>query len=129
MGDAVPWSYEEMERQIEWETYFISKCDIFSMYFAGGDSVQPICLFELGKYGFGKIYYYRRFVITVDSEYKRKDDVTIQTNIAMKNDAELQNHVDIEVCSSEYNPSWYRHFERISVAINRNVSCGDWVQF
>ena len=37
------------ERQIEWEFDMIERCDVFTMYFAGGESDQPICMYELGR--------------------------------------------------------------------------------
>jgi len=75
------------ERQIEWEFDMIERCDVFSMYFAGGDSLQPVCMYELGrniirmqnKYPNSWRY---RIVITCDENYKRLNDVLVQTRLA-----------------------------------------------
>ena len=75
------------ERQIEWEFDMLEKCDVFTMYFAGGESDQPICMYELGrniekmKQRFPKTWKERIF-ITCDSTYKRVKDVIIQTGLA-----------------------------------------------
>lgn len=75
------------ERQIEWEFDMLEKCDVFTMYFAGGESDQPICMYELGrniekfKQRFPKTWNERIF-ITCDKSYKRLNDVIVQTRLA-----------------------------------------------
>jgi hypothetical protein len=75
------------EKQIEWEFDMLEKCDMFTMYFAGGESDQPICMYELGrnietmKKKFATTWP-KRIVITCDSSYKRVNDVIIQTRLA-----------------------------------------------
>ena len=75
------------ERQIEWEFDMIEKCDMFTMYFSGGESDQPICMYELGrnlermKQKFPGTWT-ERIVITCDSSYKRLNDVLVQTSLA-----------------------------------------------
>jgi len=78
------------ERQIEWEFDMIERCDLFAMYFAGGESDQPICMYELGrniermKERFPQTWY-DRIIITCDSTYKRLTDVIVQTRLATDN--------------------------------------------
>lgn len=76
-------------RQISWEFKMLENCDIFSMYFCGSESVQPICMYELGR---NIVRMQNRFptsdewghriVITADPKYKRYKDVFIQGNLA-----------------------------------------------
>lgn len=73
--------------QIEWEFYMLEQCDIFTMYFASGDSVQPICLYELGRYICRMQMRFpndweERIIITSDFDYKRYWDVYYQVNLA-----------------------------------------------
>lgn len=75
------------ERQVEWEFDMLERCDVFTMYFAGGESDQPICMYELGrnierfKERFPNTWKDRIF-ITCDKSYKRLNDVLIQTRLA-----------------------------------------------
>lgn len=75
--------------QIEWEFNELNHMDIFSMYFAKSEkSVQPICMYELGRHltlmpiRFPKDWT-NRVIISVDPEYSRKNDVYIQTELAV----------------------------------------------
>ena len=75
------------ERQIEWEFDMLERCDMFTMYFAGGESDQPICMYELGRNILKMRYEYpttwkERIVITCDSSYRRLNDVLVQTRLA-----------------------------------------------
>lgn len=76
--------------QITWEFEALEKCDIFSMYFADADSDQPICMYELGRniarmqMRFPNTWMYR-IVITADQNYRRFNDVEIQTKLATDN--------------------------------------------
>lgn len=75
------------EAQIEWEFNWLEKCDIFSMYFAGGESVQPICMYELGRNLVRMQMRYpldwdNRLVINVAPDCKRKFDVVQQVKHA-----------------------------------------------
>ena len=77
----------ETQKQIEWEFDMIENCDVFTMYFAGGESDQPICMYELGRNILKMQYEYPkswkdRIVITCNSNYKRLNDVLIQTSLA-----------------------------------------------
>lgn len=76
--------------QIHWEFQALEKMDIFSMYFCSGESVQPICLYELGRNLVRMQMRYPidwkdRIVISVEDGYKRKQDVFIQTQLACDN--------------------------------------------
>ena len=74
-------------QQISWEFKWLQKMDIFSMFFTAGESDQPICMYELGRnlqrmatrfpQDFGE-----RIVISCDPNYKRAQDVKIQTELA-----------------------------------------------
>jgi len=75
------------ERQIEWEFNMLERCNVFTMYFAGGESDQPICMYELGRNILRMRQKYpttwkERIVITCDSNYKRLNDVLVQTRLA-----------------------------------------------
>lgn len=73
--------------QIKWEFKQLEKMDIFSMYFCGGDSDQPICMYELGRnivrmQNRFPADWRNRIVISVEEGYKRKEDVIVQTHLA-----------------------------------------------
>lgn len=76
------------EEQIYWEYKWLEECDIFSMYFASGESDQPICMYELGR---NILRMQQKFMvswkdhlaISVEDGYKRKNDVLIQTRLAI----------------------------------------------
>ena len=59
--------------QIKWEHKCLEKCDICSFFFPASESVQPITLYELGKY-------LRKYnsVVGIQEGYKRAEDVKIQ---------------------------------------------------
>lgn len=69
--------------QIYWEFHALEECDIFSMYFAGSESDQPICMYELGrnvvrmKEKFPQSWKHR-IIVSIEDGYKRKNDVNIQ---------------------------------------------------
>jgi hypothetical protein len=73
--------------QIEWEFDNLSRMDIFSMYFCKGESDQPICMYELGRYISEMqkrfpIDWEERIIISVEKGYKRAKDVIVQTGLA-----------------------------------------------
>lgn len=75
------------ERQIEWEFDMIERSDVFTMYFAGGESDQPICMYELGRNLLRMRYEYpttwkERIVITCNKDYKRLNDILTQVRLA-----------------------------------------------
>ena len=74
--------------QIQWEFDYLEQCNIFSMYFDGPTkSDQPICFYELGrniermKMKFPDDWD-KRIIITGNYQFKRIDDVVIQTMLA-----------------------------------------------
>ena len=79
------------EEQITWEYRYLSKCDIFSMYFCAGESDQPICMYELGRYGSG---WGNIPVISVEDGYKRAKDVQIQIKLALNSDSWIHMNAD-----------------------------------
>lgn len=75
------------EEQITWEFNKLKEADIISFWFSRG-SLNPIVLYELGKWGFGnnkKIFNKKRILVGIDPEYERKQDVKIQTRLANPN--------------------------------------------
>ena len=73
--------------QIKWEYKMLEQCDIFSMYFSAGESDQPICMYELGRNILRMQMRFpadweKRIIISVEDEYKRKQDVFIQVGFA-----------------------------------------------
>lgn len=78
------------EEQIKWEFRMLEQCDIFSMYFSGGESDQPICMYELGR-NIVRIQnkfpasWDKRIVVTSSPNYRRYKDVIIQTTLATNN--------------------------------------------
>ena len=91
--------------QITWEFQYLSNVDIFSMYFVGGDQIQPICMYELGRY---TKPYGDQQVISVEMDYVRKNDVVIQVALASKG-----------VTTVHTNASPYLHAKHIFETINR----------
>lgn len=76
------------QEQIEWEFYWLERMDVFSMYFSAGESVQPICMYELGRNLCRMVDkgLANRCVISVEDGYKRAKDVIIQTRLATGQD-------------------------------------------
>ena len=75
--------------QIEWEYEAIERSTIFSMFFADGESVQPISLYELGrKVGSFADHYISipdyKLIVTIVNGYKKAFDVVAQLELATK---------------------------------------------
>ena len=77
------------EEQIDWEFRYLEQADIFSMYFAHSEkSVQPICMYELGR-NIARMQmrhpnsFLNRLVIGCEEDYSRKNDVVIQSSLAI----------------------------------------------
>ena len=73
--------------QILWEYTRLEQMDIFSMYFCDDNSDQPICMYELGRnivrmQNRFPTDWEKRIIISVESGYKRKNDVIIQSGLA-----------------------------------------------
>lgn len=76
----------EAFNQISWEFNTLEKCDIFSMYFVGSESDQPICMYELGRNVVRMKEKYprswkHRIIVSIEDGYKRADDVNIQLSL------------------------------------------------
>jgi hypothetical protein len=75
------------QQQISWEFNWLQKMDVFSMLFSAGESDQPICMYELGR-NLQRMAmrfptdFAERIVISCDPNYKRAQDVKIQTQLA-----------------------------------------------
>lgn len=91
--------------QITWEYQYLNQVDIFSMYFVGGDQIQPICMYELGRY---TKPYGDTQVISVETDYIRKNDVIIQVALATRG-----------LTTVHDGTSPYYHAEHIFKAINQ----------
>ena len=87
------------KEQIAWEFHALNNCDIFSIWFTAGESVQPICLYELGRHlalrGDTKP---ETVVVGIEPGYRRYYDVFMQTNlvnetIADRTSISLKQHV------------------------------------
>ena len=63
-------------KQIGWEHQMLEYADLISYWFAK-ETIQPIVLFELGKY----LNDSKRKVIGIHPEYPRRTDVEIQTTL------------------------------------------------
>ena len=89
-------SYE----QIKWEFDMLEQCDLFTMLFLNSESDQPICFYELGrniermKERFPQSWD-KRIVVTCDINFKRKQDVEIQTKLA------TDGYVGVNTCSTD----------------------------
>ena len=68
------------KEQITWEFEQFRKADMISFWFNRG-SLNPIVLFELGKWLVQKE---KQIFIGIDPEYKRRQDVEIQTHLERK---------------------------------------------
>ena len=105
--------------QIKWEFEQLERCDIFSMYFSGGISDQPICMYELGR-NIARMQmrfpsdWENRIIISCEEGYKRKQDVEIQTMLATKGAVSVMSYFgsDSEITLQKL------HAESICQAIN-----------
>lgn len=78
-----PTDTNEIQKQIQWEHDSLEASDIFSMYFVNSESVQPICLYELGKHTeLWRLIYGELatsfMTIGIEDGYKRALDVEMQ---------------------------------------------------
>lgn len=71
------------EKQIRWECTALHECDVFSMWFCNSESVQPICMFELGTHTARHMCSDKPFALAIGVEpgYSREQDVRIQTEL------------------------------------------------
>ena len=72
--------------QIKWEYAALNAADVFSMWFSAGPSVQPICMYELGRhlarFQWGA-HNLAKIVIGIAPGYLRAQDVRIQTQLVI----------------------------------------------
>lgn len=95
--------------QVKWEFDYLQRMDIFSMFFCNGESDQPICMYELGRNIMTMHIRFpedweSRIVISCCIDYKRSQDVDLQTKLAFNKEhpvvfgsdsyALMDNHVD-----------------------------------
>jgi hypothetical protein len=64
--------------QITWEFNHLRRADAVLFWFAGGPSIQPIALYELGAHAANTA---KRIVVGADPAYKRLQDVIIQIGL------------------------------------------------
>ena len=74
MGDPT-----EAEKQIVWEYNHLKEADVISFWFDKG-SLGPITLYELGRWANSSDK--KLICVGMDLEYKRKQDVEIQTRLS-----------------------------------------------
>ena len=67
-------------KQIEWEFKMLDSVDMILFWFSRG-SLNPIVLFEYGKWLMNTRYEYKPIFVGIDPEYKRIKDVEIQTRL------------------------------------------------
>jgi hypothetical protein len=68
------------EEQITWEYYCLKQCDYILFWF-GAETLAPITLFEYGKMLEMHSRGLKKLIIGIHPEYKRKNDVVIQTRL------------------------------------------------
>jgi hypothetical protein len=73
----------QMEEQIVWEYNHLKDCDWLIFWFSH-ETLQPITLYELGKWGssYAATMNAKRIWVGIDPEYPRLKDVVIQTKLA-----------------------------------------------
>ena len=85
--------------QITWEFNYLEQMDIFSMYFCGNtESDQPICFYELGRNierMIGERHQPENCIITCESDFRRIQDVQIQTALVNKGNSDIVSVIDI----------------------------------
>ena len=115
--------------QIAWEYHFLNRMNLFCMCFVASESVQPICMYELGRY-ISEMQ--RRFpsdwtdriIIFVEDGYKRKLDVLVQVYFAIygkikpivitdTSDVSTEKQIASEICKRYRKLSIYNTFYRL----------------
>ena len=113
-----------IRKQIEWEFTHLEAMDAFSMFFCDGNSVQPICLYELGRYLSEIVNDSFPFVrddtiiISCMKGYQRLNDVLIQTDLATSGLVEVKVYED-------YFDAIKGHAKRILESYNKNFIKGE----
>lgn len=79
-------------QQIAWEFDKLNHCTVFSMWFCNSESVQPICMYELGRHlAIRKI---NEVVIGVEPGYSREQDVAIQSELALGSNRKIYHSLE-----------------------------------
>lgn len=104
--------------QIEWEYKWLERADIFSIYFSSGESVQPICMYELGRnivkmQNRFPIDWKKRIVISVEDGYKREQDVIIQTGLATGDMCFVNTHIVPDTLMDIHAESIYLAYKQV----------------
>ena len=101
------------QKQIEWEFKYLNSMDIFTMYFTNSEnSVQPICLYELGRHLERMIHRFPgdwkdRIIIGIEDGYSRTQDVIIQSRLALRCNV-VQERITPEVYAQMIYKSYYK---------------------
>lgn len=75
------WTESEERTQIQWEYYHIAYAKVLLFYFSY-ETLAPITLFEYGKaLGDCKLKPWKKIYVCINSGYKRKNDLIIQTEL------------------------------------------------
>ena len=112
------WDKSAAVQQIEWEYEMLERCDIFSMYFSSGDSDQPICMYELGRNILRMQMrhpsdWQDRIVISVEDDYRRRQDVLIQTGLATQDQIMVNTQISPRVCLGDHVDNIERAFKKV----------------
>ena len=83
--------------QISWEYHALNRATIFSMWFSGGESERPICMYELGRHLVRFVELPRPEIICLGVEpgYRREQDVRIQTELVLQEYPYLEASINI----------------------------------
>lgn len=102
--------------QIAWERKYLHEADIITFWFCK-DTIQPIVLFELGKYGFNDRH---KIIIGIEEGYDREMDVITQVKLEMPN---IKFHRNLSDLADEViNTAFGKRFEGQTKI---NISKGD----
>ncbi len=75
------WSDSEERTQITWEHFYLNQATILLFHFRF-ETLAPITLFEFGKHlGLAQYTPWKKIYVCIHPEYKRKNDVIIQTEL------------------------------------------------
>ena len=100
-------------KQIKWEFNKLEHMDIFAMYFCNSESVQPICLYELGRNIVRMqqrfpLNWASRIIIGVEKGYSREDDVREQTYYATDYAVKVWEDMDTDMFAHMLRNAYYK---------------------
>ena len=91
-------------KQIKWEFERLEQMEIFTIYFCNSESVQPICMYELGRnivrmQNRFPYDWQNRIVISIEEGYTREEDIIIQLSLcapqlSINNKATFKTHAN-----------------------------------